>query len=175
MLIVASFACGLIFGAGLLISGMTQTEKVLGFLDIFGAWDATLAFVMAGAVVVSSVGYVLARRRGAPLLAVKNLWPTRSDIDAPLVAGSVLFGIGWGLSGLCPGPALVNLAGLSLPLIVFVIAMAAGMFGFDWWQQRRASLRAMEDAAIATRRSRPATARQMPSRRSRVCAKRMCV
>src|SRR3954447_1467416 len=115
MLMIASFGCGLIFGAGLLISGMTQPEKVLGFLDIFGAWDATLAFVMAGAVAVSSIGFALARRRGAPLFASGYLLPTRRDIDAPLVAGAVLFGVGWGLVGICPGPALVNLAGLSVP------------------------------------------------------------
>lgn len=130
-LILASLACGLIFGAGLLVSGMTQPQKVLGFLDIFGAWDATLAFVMLGAVGVTSLGFAIARRRGAPLLAPRNLWPTRRDIDAPLIAGAALFGIGWGMVGLCPGPALVNLAGLTLPAIVFVAAMAAGMVGHD--------------------------------------------
>lgn len=135
-LLLACFGCGLLFGAGLLISGMTQPEKVLGFLDIFGAWDATLAFVMAGAVAVTSIGFALARRRGAPILAAQSLWPTRSDIDAPLVGGAVLFGIGWGLVGLCPGPALVNLAGLSLPVIVFVVAMAVGMLAQDAWRRR---------------------------------------
>ena len=129
--LIASFLCGLVFGGGLLISGMTQPEKVLGFLDIFGAWDATLAFVMAGAVAVSGIGFALARRRGLPAFAAQNLWPTKSDLDAPLVVGSVLFGIGWGLVGLCPGPALVNLAGLSWPVIAFVLAMAAGMLGHD--------------------------------------------
>ena len=109
--VIASFACGLIFGAGLLISGMTEPEKVLGFLDIFGAWDARLAFVMAGAVAVAAIGFALAQRRSAPVFTAKFLWPERSDIDAPLVAGGVLFGIGWGLVGICPGPALVNLAG----------------------------------------------------------------
>jgi uncharacterized membrane protein YedE/YeeE len=131
-MLLASFLCGLIFGAGLLISGMTQPDKVLGFLDLFGAWDATLAFVMAGAVAVTAAGFALARRRGIPLLAEKLRWPDRSDIDAPLVTGAILFGIGWGVVGLCPGPALVNLAGLSGPVIVFVIAMAAGMAGYDW-------------------------------------------
>ncbi|WJR77074.1 DUF6691 family protein [Bradyrhizobium sp. NP1] len=124
---IASFLCGLVFGAGLLISGMTQPEKVLGFLDVFGAWDATLAFVMAGAVAVSAAGFALARRRGGPVLASAYRWPTRTDIDAPLAAGAILFGIGWGLVGLCPGPALVNLAGLSRPILVFVVAMAIGM------------------------------------------------
>src|SRR5215467_11532218 len=120
MIALASFACGLLFGVGLLISGMTDPNKVLGFLDLFGAWDATLAFVMAGAVAVSGAGFALARRRGQPALAPQLQWPTRKDIDAPLVAGSALFGLGWGLVGLCPGPALVNLAGLSSPIIVFV-------------------------------------------------------
>ncbi len=132
---IASFVCGLVFGLGLLISGMTEPAKVLGFLDIFGAWDATLAFVMAGAVAVSSVGFILARRRSAPLLASSFAWPTRSDIDAPLVVGSALFGVGWGLCGICPGPALVDLAGLSAPIIVFVAAMVLGMFGYELWQR----------------------------------------
>jgi uncharacterized protein len=133
---VASFACGLVFGLGLLISGMTEPSKVLGFLDIFGAWDATLAFVMAGAVAVSAIGFALARRRSAPLLATSFAWPTRRDIDAPLVAGSALFGIGWGLAGICPGPALVDLAGLGAPILVFVAAMLVGMFGYELWQRR---------------------------------------
>lgn len=138
-LLLACFGCGLMFGAGLLISGMTQPEKVLGFLDIFGAWDATLAFVMAGAVAVAAVGFALARRRGAPVFAPGHLWPARSDIDTPLVAGAVLFGVGWGLVGICPGPALVNLAGLSLPIVVFVVAMALGMGGFGLLPTRSAS------------------------------------
>jgi len=149
-LVLVSFACGLVFGAGLLISGMTQTGKVLGFLDIFGAWDATLAFVMAGAVAVSSIGFVLARRRGAPVFAAQSLWPTRNDIDAPLVTGAVLFGIGWGLVGLCPGPALVNLAGLGWPVIAFVAAMAVGMIGQDVWSKQKAATPGKGETAIAT-------------------------
>lgn len=150
-LIAASFACGLIFGAGLLISGMTQPEKVLGFLDIFGAWDATLAFVMAGAVAVTAAGFALARRRGPPFLAAKALWPSRHDIDAPLVAGAVLFGVGWGLVGICPGPALVNLAGLSLPIVVFVIAMTIGMLGYELWRTRGAAGGAIEVSRVPSR------------------------
>jgi uncharacterized membrane protein YedE/YeeE len=145
---LASFVCGLLFGAGLLISGMTDPQKVLGFLDLFGAWDATLAFVMAGAVAVSSAGFVIARRRGQPVLSPQLQWPTRKDIDAPLVIGAALFGLGWGLVGLCPGPALVNLAGLSVPIIVFVIAMGAGMIGHDLWHERSVAPRAMQSAAI---------------------------
>lgn len=146
---VASFVCGLIFGIGLLISGMTQPDKVLGFLDIFGAWDATLAFVMAGAVVVSSVGFVLTQQRNAPLLGSKLNWPTRNDIDAPLVIGAALFGVGWGLVGLCPGPALVNLAGLSVPVVVFVAAMAAGMLSYDQWREQRGPSRAAYEPITA--------------------------
>jgi uncharacterized membrane protein YedE/YeeE len=138
-LLVASFACGLIFGAGLMISGMTDPTKVLGFLDLFGTWDATLALVMAGAVAVSSVGFAIARRRGAPVLAERSFWPTRTDIDAQLLIAGGLFGVGWGLVGLCPGPALVNLVGLSLPVVAFVVAMAIGMVGYDVWQSRGAS------------------------------------
>jgi len=137
-LYIASFACGLIFGAGLLISGMTDPTKVLGFLDLFGAWDATLALVMAGAVAVSSLGFAIARRRGTPVLAERSFWPTRTDVDAQLLIAGGLFGIGWGLVGLCPGPALVNLTGLSFPVIAFVVAMAIGMVGYDALLQRGA-------------------------------------
>ena len=149
-LILASFCSGVIFGLGLLISGMNEPEKVLGFLDVFGAWDATLAFVMAGAVAVASAGFVLARRQSAPLFAANFTWPSRSDIDAPLLVGSALFGVGWGLSGICPGPAVVNLAGLTAPIVVFVAAMVLGMFGFEVWQRRGAASNAAQSIAVAT-------------------------
>jgi uncharacterized membrane protein YedE/YeeE len=149
--VLASFVCGLIFSSGLLISGMTQPEKVLGFLDVFGAWDATLAFVMAGAVAAAALGFAIARRRTAPLFAPKYLWPERRDIDAPLVAGAVLFGIGWGLVGLCPGPALVNLAGFSLPIVVFVVTMVLGMLGYELWRARAATTDAVQSPAISSR------------------------
>jgi uncharacterized membrane protein YedE/YeeE len=150
-LLFASFCCGLIFGIGLLVSGMTEPQKVLGFLDVFGAWDATLAFVMAGAVAVAGIGFAFARRRSAPLLAPSFGWPSRSDIDTPLLAGSALFGVGWGLAGICPGPALVNLAGLSAPIVVFVFAMLLGMLGYELWQRQRATKGAPPSAAIAAR------------------------
>ena len=137
MLILASLVCGFIFGLGLLISGMTQPTKVLGFLDIFGAWDPSLAVVMAAALAVSAVGYVSVQRRAQPFLAPKFDVATKTNIDAPLIAGSALFGIGWGLVGLCPGPALENLATLSPKVIVFCIAMAAGMVAHDMWYANR--------------------------------------
>src|SRR3954454_13099547 len=99
MWIIAPLICGLIFGAGLLISGMVQPAKVLGFLDIFGAWDPSLAFVMAAALAVSSVGFRFAASRKRPILAAQCVLPTRTAIDRPLVIGAVLFGIGWGLVG----------------------------------------------------------------------------
>jgi len=148
--IVASFVCGLLFGAGLLISGMTEPSKVQGFLDIFGAWDATLAFVMAGAVAVAGAGFAFARNRAAPMLGGNFAWPSRRDIDAPLIIGSALFGIGWGLCGICPGPALVNLAGLSAPVIVFVAAMIVGMFGYELWQRRHAATNVATSAPSGT-------------------------
>ena len=133
MLILASLVCGFIFGLGLLISGMTQPSKVLGFLDIFGAWDPSLAVVMAAALAVSGVGYWLAQQRPQPVLAPKFNVPTNTIIDTPLVAGSALFGVGWGLVGLCPGPALENLATLSPQVIAFCVAMGAGMVAHDAW------------------------------------------
>jgi uncharacterized protein len=137
MLILASLVCGFIFGLGLLIAGMTQPSKVLGFLDIFGAWDPSLAVVMAAALTVSGVGVMLTQRRPQPVLAPKFDIPTKTAIDTPLIAGSALFGIGWGMVGLCPGPALENLATLSPPLIVFCVAMAAGIVAHDAWYAKR--------------------------------------
>jgi uncharacterized protein len=136
-IVIAAFACGLLFGAGLMISDMTQPAKVLNFLDLFGAWDPSLALVMAAALAVSSVGFMLAKRR-KPLFAAQSLWPTKTDIDARLIGGAALFGAGWGLAGLCPGPALVDLATLSPQLIVFVLALAGGMAAHDFWQHHSA-------------------------------------
>jgi uncharacterized protein len=141
MPIVASFLCGLVFGCGLTISGMIQPTKVLGFLDVFGipggVWDPSVAVVMAAGLTVASIGYAVVRQR-PPLLEKKTLWPTKTDIDPSLLSGALLFGVGWGLVGLCPGPAVVNLATLSLPVIVFVIAMAIGMLLHDLWPARTA-------------------------------------
>ena len=149
MIALASFVCGLIFGFGLLISGMTQPAKVLGFLDIFGIWDPTLAFVMAAALVVSGLGFALLRQRERPVLTARYLWPPRTDCDPRLVVGSILFGIGWGLVGLCPGPALVNLAGLMPSVMVFVLAIAAGMITKDLWDRWVYSTVAVDDYALS--------------------------
>jgi uncharacterized membrane protein YedE/YeeE len=140
VLALASFVCGLLFGFGLFVSGMTQPAKVLGFLDVFGGWDPTLVLVMAAALLVSFVGFRVARQRAKPLLAAKHLWPTRTDIDPPLLTGSALFGAGWGLVGLCPGPALVNLATLMPQVVVFVLAMAAGLVAKDLSDKFRAGV-----------------------------------
>ncbi|HML14138.1 MAG TPA: DUF6691 family protein [Xanthobacteraceae bacterium] len=137
MLPLVGLFCGFVFGCGLLVSGMVSPAKVLAFLDVLGAWDPSLAVVMAAALAVTATGFALARRRGRPLLAERCDWPTRSTIDAPLALGAVTFGAGWGLVGLCPGPAVENLATLSPPVLVFVAAMLAGMALHDVWQRRR--------------------------------------
>jgi uncharacterized membrane protein YedE/YeeE len=141
MMIVAALICGLIFGWGLLISGMVQPAKVLGFLDIFGDWDPSLAVVMMAALTVSILGFNLAKRRERPSLGTQSLWPAKMRIDRPLALGSVLFGIGWGMVGLCPGPALEDLATLSPRVIAFVLAMAAGMALHDFGRERRSTSR----------------------------------
>ena len=120
MLMIASLLAGLVFGAGLLISGMVNPTKVLAFLDIFGAWDP---------------GFMLANGRSRPLLAAQSVWPTKKQIDRPLFVGAALFGVGWGLVGLCPGPALESLATLSPGVIAFVAAMAVGMILQNIWQR----------------------------------------
>jgi uncharacterized membrane protein YedE/YeeE len=129
-LVLSAFASGLLFGLGLVVSQMVNPAKVLAFLDVFGNWDPSLALVMGGAVVVSSLGYLAARRRGVPVLAPRLEIPTRCDFDARLIGGAVLFGIGWGLVGLCPGPALTALSVGPWPVFVFVAAMVAGMMLF---------------------------------------------
>lgn len=126
-LILSSYLIGLLFGLGLIVSRMIDPAKVLGFLDIFGAWDPSLAFVMGGAVMVSTLGFLYARRRGAALLVSKLEIPTRNDLDARLVAGAAIFGLGWGLVGICPGPALTILSLGQWQAAVFVVALLSGM------------------------------------------------
>lgn len=125
--LVTALIAGSIFGVGLGIAGMTRPSKVLGFLDVSGAWDPSLAFVMIGAIAVHVIAVAVARRRSAPLLAPKFSWPTRTHVDIPLLAGAALFGIGWGLGGFCPGPSLTAAASGNYAAIAFVIAMVGGM------------------------------------------------
>ncbi|WP_119153379.1 DUF6691 family protein [Caldimonas tepidiphila] len=139
MLLLTSFLSGLVFGLGLLLSGMANPAKVLGFLDLAGAWDPSLAFVMAGAVGVGLVAFALARRRTRSLLGAAMRLPDARRIDRRLVGGSLLFGIGWGLAGFCPGPGLVAL-GMGVPgAAVFVLAMLAGMALHELLERRGAA------------------------------------
>jgi uncharacterized membrane protein YedE/YeeE len=124
---LAALFSGALFAAGLTLGGMTQPAKVIGFLDIFGAWDPSLLFVMAGAVSTYSVLFRLSLRRPMPLFAENFQVPSRKDIDRPLVVGALLFGVGWGLSGYCPGPALCSLATGRAGAFVFVGSMLLGM------------------------------------------------
>jgi uncharacterized protein len=135
--ILTAFGSGLLFGLGLIVSQMVNPAKVLGFLDIFGHWDPSLAFVMGGAVAVSAVGTVIAGRRGVPVLATRLEIPSRRDLDRRLIGGAALFGIGRVLVGLCPGPALTAITFGPWQVVVFVAAMVAGMALFrtvpsDW-------------------------------------------
>jgi len=118
---------GLLFGAGLAISGMADPQRVRGFLDIFGAWDPTLLFVMGGAVIVMILAWPLQRRMLHPLLTNKFQLPDRKDVDRPLIIGAIIFGIGWAIAGLCPGPALIGLVLEPLSALIFVAAMTFGM------------------------------------------------
>jgi uncharacterized membrane protein YedE/YeeE len=127
MSLVAAFAAGLIFGAGLILSGMTDPGKVIGFLDVFASWDPSLAFVMGGAILVGFFAFLLAHRRARSFLGGAMHLPQWRDIDSPLVAGSFVFGIGWGLAGFCPGPAVVSFASGVGEAAIFVGAMLAGM------------------------------------------------
>ncbi|KAE8437005.1 DUF6691 family protein [Vreelandella piezotolerans] len=122
------YIAGLIFGLGLTISGMTDPARVLGFLDIAGAWDPTLMFVLGGAVVTNFIGYRLVLRRPHPFFGERFQLPTRQDLDIRLISGASLFGIGWGLSGYCPGPAFASIIGISAPLFAMLVTMVMGWF-----------------------------------------------
>lgn len=124
---VAVIMAGAVFGLGLAISGMTNPQRVLGFLDVAGSWDPTLLFVMAGAVLTFAVGSFLLRQRGKGIDNTELPPRSAGPITFRLLAGSAVFGIGWGIAGFCPGPALANLAALRLEAIIFVVAMAIGM------------------------------------------------
>lgn len=131
------FAVGLLFGIALIVAGMTDPGKVIAFLDLAGAWDPSLAFVMGGAIAVGSIGFALARHRKHNLLGGPMHLPGTKHIDTRLVAGSLAFGAGWGLAGFCPGPAIVS-AGAGQPkAVVFLLAMLAGMAVFELFERRR--------------------------------------
>lgn len=128
---ISALMAGCLFGLGLIVSEMVNPKRVQGFLDVTGRWDATLLFVMGGALVVTGIGYKLVFSLRKPLFASTFLVPTSRAIDTRLVFGGILFGTGWGLSGLCPGPAVVALSTLNTDVVVFVIAMIMGMKIFE--------------------------------------------
>ncbi len=134
---LSEYLIGVLFGLGLIISGMTNPAKILAFLDIAGAWDPSLIFVMGGAVLVGLIAFYLAKNRTQSFLGGAMHIPTRRDIDRPLIIGSALFGVGWGLAGFCPGPALVSLGSGELKALVFVVAMLGGMLRFDILGQKK--------------------------------------
>lgn len=134
---IAAFAVGLLFGLGLILAGMTDPSKVLGFLDLAGAWDPSLAFVMGGAILVGLGAFALAKRRSSNFLGGPIQLPTATAIDRRLLIGSLLFGAGWGLAGFCPGPAIVSLGAGQSKAAVFVLAMVAGMAIFEWAEHRK--------------------------------------
>lgn len=128
---LTEFAVGLLFGLGLMWSGMTDASKVIGFLDLFGNWDPSLALVMGGAIMVGFFAFTVAKKRTTTFFGGVLRFPTNMDIDKKLVIGSLMFGTGWGLAGFCPGPALVSMADGQPKALVFVLAMLVGMLGFE--------------------------------------------
>lgn len=135
-----SFLAGVIFAVGLVVGGMTQPGKVVAFLDVFGDWDPSLAFVLGGAVVAHTLGYAVQRRWSAPLGGGRWMVPRRTDVDARLLVGAALFGAGWGLVGYCPGPALVSIPVASADILWFAAAMVCGMVLhrlYDRWRVGR--------------------------------------
>ncbi|WP_066963832.1 DUF6691 family protein [Microbulbifer sp. Q7] len=135
-LTISAFVSGLIFSVGLLLSGMANPEKVLGFLDLFGAWDPSLALVMGGAIAVGLPAFLLAKKREHAILGEPIHLPGNRKLDRRLVLGSLAFGIGWGLAGFCPGPGIVATGALQLGALVFVLAMVSGMLVFRALQAR---------------------------------------
>lgn len=133
---LAALVSGVLFGVGLAVSGMTLPSKVAGFLDFTGSWDPTLMFVMGGAIGVHALVYWLARKRPSPILADRFQLPTRRDIDARLVLGAAIFGVGWGLGGYCPGPAVTSLVTGHLEVVAFVAAMLGAMWAVGWVEAR---------------------------------------
>lgn len=133
---LSEFVVGLLFGLGLLLSGMTDPGKVLGFLDLLGPWDPSLALVMGGAIAVGVIAFAFARTKTTSFLGGAMRLPTANQIDRRLIAGALMFGAGWGLAGFCPGPALVSLAAGQPKAAVFVVFMVAGMMIFELLERR---------------------------------------
>lgn len=125
--IALTLVAGALFGAGLAVSGMADPQRVRGFLDLFGTWDPTLAFVMGGALIPMAIAWRIQKRMPTPMAAERFTLPTARDLDPRLIGGSALFGIGWGVAGLCPGPAIADLAIAPVPAAIFVVAMLGGM------------------------------------------------
>ncbi|MCY7314117.1 MAG: YeeE/YedE family protein [Rubrivivax sp.] len=148
--LAASLLAGLVFGIGLIVSGMADPAKVLGFLDLAGAWDPSLAFVMVGAIAVCAFAFAVAKTRTVSFLGAAMKLPASRDIDRRLVIGSALFGIGWGVAGFCPGPGLVALGMLEFKALVFVVAMLVGMGAFELIERRKqaAGLQPAPDATV---------------------------
>jgi uncharacterized membrane protein YedE/YeeE len=154
MLAFTSLLAGLVFGLGLIVSGMANAAKVLGFLDLAGQWDPSLALVMAGAIAVGAVAFRVADRRKVSLLGAPMQLPSARQVDRRLVAGSIVFGIGWGIAGFCPGPALVSLGMGEAKALVFVAAMLAGMGAFEFIERRRHLARLQRHETQSVRASR---------------------
>ena len=153
--IAFSFFVGLTFGAGLLLSGMTQPAKVVGFLNVAGDWDPSLAFVMLGAIAVHLLAYRLVPRMPRPVWGARWGIPTRRDVDGRLIAGAALFGAGWGLAGYCPGPGLTALSAGEPTTLLFVASMLAGMWAFTLWEASQAVPEAAPQRAPSTAPLRP--------------------
>ncbi|MFZ2311480.1 MAG: YeeE/YedE family protein [Methylobacter sp.] len=137
MLNLSAFLAGLLFGLGLIISGMTNPSKVIGFLDLAGAWDPSLAFVMGGAILVGAIAFSIAKKRQRSLLGAPMRLSSATKLDSRLLLGSLVFGIGWGLSGFCPGPAVVTAAAGQPKALIFVASMLAGMAIYSMIERRR--------------------------------------
>ncbi|MBP0637380.1 MULTISPECIES: DUF6691 family protein [unclassified Cupriavidus] len=140
MTAITALLAGLLFGVGLMVSGMANPAKVLGFLDLAGTWDPSLAFVMVGAIAVGTLAFIVARRRKRSFLGLPVQLPASTTVTLRLVLGSAAFGIGWGLAGFCPGPALVALGAGYPKAVGFVAAMMAGMLAFEVLERAKSSL-----------------------------------
>jgi uncharacterized protein len=144
MNIITSLLAGLVFGLGLIVSGMANPAKVLGFLDLAGGWDPSLGVVMAGAIAIGAIAFGMAKTRTASLLGLTMRVPAARQIDRRLIGGSLLFGIGWGIAGFCPGPGLVAMAMGEVKALVFVVAMLGGMGLFEFIERRGQTSRILE-------------------------------